>query len=483
MGGTIVWTEEARVLLMKAVIQVEYEIIIDSPSKPSPGKKWDRVNSLLPPELQGRTWNPRTKVYNRYRCRRSFDGLLAAYRGKQQRKTHVALPRRIQELMKKYEDLRNGRTSIEPKRVRKSRFSNKEITGRHRSRNDRKQPTPVTSCRSLTSQTSQGHSTDCLSRGLEISHGGAFLSRHTSERTKESVSIEEAANVDNRGRGVEKNDTQINESATDNGESIRQRASRSFNASEGPHGQNTTAGHASVSIEEAANGDNSGRGVEKNDTLHESAMDNGESVRQRASRSFSVPEGPHGQNTKSEGHAAAASAWRSMSESKNPEEMSEAAARPGVHSRAENRKRRSSDFISPPTPLSSDPAALSSTMNGTTSMTRTRHEDHLMHAILYRPQKRIDLEFSRLNSWLQRQSIPAGKQVLKEMTKISSSKRRKSNTGTAIETINDLIDESHRKRVDLHIRFSFQQLRTRLAGELKTQSLELSREVLSNFPS
>ncbi|CAM6126122.1 unnamed protein product [Calypogeia fissa] len=82
------WTERVCVLVVKAVMHVEEEMMNSTkPTGHSTGRyrsKWERIASLLPPYLRGKTWDCRLKKHTGYKCRNLFPRLLKAYRSMKQ---------------------------------------------------------------------------------------------------------------------------------------------------------------------------------------------------------------------------------------------------------------------------------------------------------------------------------------------------------------------------------------------------------------
>lgn len=350
-NARIQWTEKACLLLVKAVIQVEWEILHDSGAptiQPSTGKpmgKWERINNLLPPELQGRS-----QPWSRFKCRGAFDNILKSYRTKKDGKVRKTfsdhlLTEAVHDMMIKREEFLNAGLSIDEQ----------EQTFRSRSSGEARS-------RSEINGMSQGHS----SRGR-------------------------------RSRGTA-------------------RASRFVTGSRGPA-----------------------------DGLH------------------NKPASPHRRSP-------SRSVGGDFEESEDFQDPS--AARPLFQSRARTRAQ-GRDVIS--TTRSPSRESMSRRKRITDTSLDERHEGTFCGGQL---RRRLELEFSRLGSWVKSRSIPVGERVVSDFTrhKLGSTKRRKLNISTTTEPLDELIRESLSRGLDLGIRASFQQLRVRFAEELRITSIGLGED-------
>ncbi|CAM6129324.1 unnamed protein product [Calypogeia fissa] len=129
-------TERVCVLVVKAVMHVEEEMMNSTkPTGHSTGRyrsKWERIASLLPTYLRGKTWDCRLKKRTGYKCRNLFPQLLKAYRymkqhGDQGRPIAKLTPPVLELLKKREQRLRCG-ASIPFAHSSKSEIVNTGVT-------------------------------------------------------------------------------------------------------------------------------------------------------------------------------------------------------------------------------------------------------------------------------------------------------------------------------------------------------------------
>lgn len=152
----ITWTETARIQLVEAVIKVEKEIFEDSKLVTGAGKLktsatdreiWTRIANLLPLELRGKVWSNQSQGFVGYKCKHTFFHLVSAYRdqlaGKTSCYSRLMMTEPVCEIIKRRETLLSARTSTRAESSLKS-GSSKRVKGdtsaaEHRQRGHQRQ--------------------------------------------------------------------------------------------------------------------------------------------------------------------------------------------------------------------------------------------------------------------------------------------------------------------------------------------------------
>lgn len=418
---SVLWTEKARLLVIKAVIQVEKEIIKihKDPIRSSSLKgkeKWYQINALLPPHLQGTNPNCRTEGSNKLRCRSLFNNLVMAYKSSidQERPKdvhHRMLTKPVQEMMKKREDMLNHYFAMKAKGSSKSGSPAKLKTCTPSVRN--LEHLQATGRSSLAIRNKQGNLSGRRLRGKAPDQAGNFLKEQT------------VTQLPKRKLGALHFDSKL---------------------------------HAQDSRREAK------RSRERHD---------GAPFRRRcATRSMTMAEAP--EIRRNPVRSARKSAPKSVREyAEHSHDLGEPSAQSGVQPRAQTQSRQRGSNSS------RTPAAIHSLSSFW--MADMRY-DELLQPILEKALQKIDQEFYRLGSWVQNRAIMIARQGFTEMTSPairSDGAWCNVSPSNATAPFDEFLHQStSRAWVDLCVQTSFQKLRVRLAEEVKHTAVEVSQDVL-----
>ncbi|CAM6126120.1 unnamed protein product [Calypogeia fissa] len=470
----IKWTEALRLQLVEAVIKVETELFeeLNTVTRSRARGKlkrfvtvddvWTRITNLLPIELRAKIWSNRLQRFTKYKCRHVFDHLLRSYRdelaGRASFYSKLVMSKPVCELIKRREDLLKARASTRAAEQSLKSGSSDSInySSAHRQRHHVQEHdtrgVKSSSKKTLWTQTSRLLLINAVIQvEEEESRNGGSKSFKSSCTRRRIGKWERVANLlPPRLRGQTWNSKQQS-SSTYKCRYVFQYLVKAYKAMEGSMPNNprlTEPVHKAMKNRE--------------DLLRARTLD-GVGMFERCSPDrFSM----NNRSKRTHSERQQSSTGNSFLNMQTDQE-------------SDSLEDRSEGTSTQPAVTFSSQLANESERKSTSSMNHTEGDEKL-HAEMEGLVTRLDLEFSRLSSWVENRSIQLKKTVMEEITSSAMESFMRceiiARDGGATESFDNL--RSFRRMIDRQILASFKDLRTRFTGDLELAREELSEKVL-----